>query len=393
MKLCIVGKNNIAVDILYHAVTVLNKEDIAVVVNKTEDFKNSWQKSLGFHSKLLGIPIYQLNEIQQIPNIIFLSLEFDRIIKPDLFKTDNLYNIHFSLLPEYKGMYTSILPILHGKNYSGVTLHKIDRGIDTGDIIDQKKFDIKDFTCQDLYFKYLEEGTLLVRNNFNRLLNEKILGTKQVFEKSTYFSKNSFNFENIEINPNQTGFQICNFVRSLYFRPYQLPTFKGIKIKKAEIVNEKPMERPSNIIYENQEYFIVTAIDCLVKLEKDYYQDLIDAIKLNDIKKVKIIAKLVSNINEYNENGWNPIIIASYYGNVEIVRELVKAGADIFSKNLNGTTTLMYAKDSCEKTKDLSLIEYLLNQGIKVHQKDLYNKTVIDYTNDKKLLDYLIKYD
>ena len=39
-------------------------------------------------------------------------------------------------------MYTSCLPILFNEKESGVTLHKIDRGIDTGDIIDQITFPI-----------------------------------------------------------------------------------------------------------------------------------------------------------------------------------------------------------------------------------------------------------
>ena len=83
--------------------------------------------------------------------IFFISLEFDKIINTSLFKTTNLFNIHFSLLPRYKGMYTSILPILNGDKISGVTLHKIDRGIDTGDIIDKCSFRLILLTQQEIY--------------------------------------------------------------------------------------------------------------------------------------------------------------------------------------------------------------------------------------------------
>ncbi len=37
-------------------------------------------------------------------------------------------------------MYTSCLPILHGKDITGVTLHEMDTGIDTGNIIAQESF-------------------------------------------------------------------------------------------------------------------------------------------------------------------------------------------------------------------------------------------------------------
>ena len=54
-------------------------------------------------------------------------------------------------------MYTSCLPILNGETITGVTLHKIDSGIDTGYIIKQKVFKINiNDTARDLYLKYLK---------------------------------------------------------------------------------------------------------------------------------------------------------------------------------------------------------------------------------------------
>lgn len=87
-------------------------------------------------------------------DVIVLSLEYDKIIKVNNFKSKQIYNIHFSYLPYYRGVYTSIFPILNNESYSGVTLHIIDEGIDTGDIIDQIKFNIKNYTAWDLYNKY-----------------------------------------------------------------------------------------------------------------------------------------------------------------------------------------------------------------------------------------------
>ncbi len=57
MKLCIAGKNNIAVDCLHYSLSFISKKDICVVLNKTDSLKNTWQKSLGFHAQLLGIKI------------------------------------------------------------------------------------------------------------------------------------------------------------------------------------------------------------------------------------------------------------------------------------------------------------------------------------------------
>ena len=94
MKLIIAGKNSIAVDVLKHAIDHLEIQ-IFVVLNQTEVFKNTFQKSLGFYANLWGIPILKLNEVYKYDDAIFLSLEFDKIIKPNLFKTNYLFNIHF----------------------------------------------------------------------------------------------------------------------------------------------------------------------------------------------------------------------------------------------------------------------------------------------------------
>jgi methionyl-tRNA formyltransferase len=393
MTLCLAGKNNIAVEILQYAISKIPIDKIVIIVNKTETYKNTWQKSLGFHANLLGIPILELEEVQTIKDLIFLSLEFDRIINPQKFYSDKLYNIHFSYLPEFKGMYTSLLPILHGKDYSGVTLHKIDNGIDTGNIISQVKFQIEGLTSIELYFKYMKEGAKLIKEHFNEILENNCIGLKQQLINSTYYNKQSFDFNNIVINPNQTGYQIFNYVRSLYFRPYQLPTYSGFKIRKTEIIEDVSTFKTGQLIKETDEYLIVKAIDCSIKLYKDYYEKLIDAIKDDDLNLVELYSSLVPEINDFDKNGWNPMIIACYRGNVKIVKILHKKGGDIFSKNLNGTTTLMYAKKSYLLSRDFSLMNYLIKNGVKVKEKDIHQKTILEYTTDKILISLLKEYD
>ena len=136
MIICIAGKNDIAVEILLYLLDrTIKKENIYVIPNKTDDGKNNWQRSLLKNANELNINIASLEQVYNIENLLFLSLEFDKIINPLNFRTKQLFNIHFSLLPKYKGMFTSILPILNNDKITGVTFHRIDKGIDTGDII------------------------------------------------------------------------------------------------------------------------------------------------------------------------------------------------------------------------------------------------------------------
>lgn len=174
MKICIAGKNDIAVNILeYLILKGVDKSNIFVCCNRTETGLNSWQKSLRFFAKNYNIREIELIEAYEIENLIFISLEFDRIVHPEKFKTKKLFNIHFSLLPKYKGMYTSALPILNNESITGCTFHRIDSGIDTGEIIAQRSI-IIDFedTSRDIYSKYISNGTTLVKDVIDKYLEK-----------------------------------------------------------------------------------------------------------------------------------------------------------------------------------------------------------------------------
>ena len=192
LNICIAGKNQIAVDALNYLLNTLNfnKTNIFVCPNMNDPGFDTWQPSLRLLAEKQNIKIVDLDKIYNIENLIFISLEFDKIIKPDKFKTDNIFNIHFSLLPKYKGVYTSVFPILNGEEYSGVTLHKIDPGIDTGDIIAQKKFKIGiNETARDLYFKYLQYGFVLFKENIVRLIENQFTLEQQPTLTSSYYSR------------------------------------------------------------------------------------------------------------------------------------------------------------------------------------------------------------
>ena len=58
-------------------------------------------------------------------------------------------------------------------------------------------------------------------------------------------------------------------------------------------------------------------------------------------------------------NGWTPLRLASYYGHVEVVTELLKEGAEQFADN-EGTTPLMLAANKGH----IDIIHVLLNSSI-----------------------------
>lgn len=242
MRICIAGKNQIAINAVKYLIHKLgfSESEVLICINKTDNGINSWQPSLRLFAENNRMSIVTLDDIYNIDDLVFFSLEFDRIINPEKFITKKLFNIHFSLLPAYKGMYTSVFPLLDGEKYSGVSLHKIDEGIDTGDIIAQKKFKINIHdTCRDLYFNYLKHGEKLFTDNVANILNEQIYYSPQNYLGASYYSKNSIDFSNITIDLNKTSFQIHNQIRAFIFPEYQLPEISGRKIIKSYLTNEK----------------------------------------------------------------------------------------------------------------------------------------------------------
>lgn len=85
-----------------------------------------------------GVEIYKY--IKSLAPDLCVVAHFEKLIKPELLSVPTLgfINIHPSLLPYYRGMAPQHWPIINGDEESGITVHFIDEGVDTGDIILQK---------------------------------------------------------------------------------------------------------------------------------------------------------------------------------------------------------------------------------------------------------------
>jgi len=382
MIICIAGKNDIAVEILLYLLDRgINEKNICIIPNRTDDGKDNWQRSLLKKANELGIKIKTLEDVYFIENLLFLSLEFDRIVSPSKFNSNKLFNIHFSLLPKYKGMFTSIMPILNNEKTTGVTFHRIDKGIDTGDIIAQKEFEIDLMdNSRDVYHKYIQNGILLVKQCLEKLLKNNLIESKpQNFKESSYFSKKAIDFGNVNIDLNQTAINIHNQIRAFNFREYQVPKVFDINITSSQILNSSSKKRTGTILFENDICFAITTIDNDIVLYKDKVKDLFLACKNGSSELIDRLLQIPRIVNVQDENGWTPLIVAIYNNQKEIVKTLLVNGADLFICNFKGTTSLMYAKSAYVKHKDPEILKLLLGFDVDIYQKDYANKNVLDY--------------
>lgn len=382
----IAGKNDIAVHGLLLAIEHFDRNEIIVIINKNDTGNDSWQRSLLKVAKDENVIVKTLNEVYETEIDFFLSLEFDQIVKPEKLQTDKIYNIHFSELPKYKGMYTSVWPILYADNQSGVTLHKIDRGIDTGDVIAQKVFNLSEKDrSQDCYRKYIVNSKDLLSEWFSKIINNQIQPKEQLARNSTYFSKETIDYSSLSIDFDKTAWQIQRQIYAFSFRPYQLLSVNGRNISDIKIRLEKSKFKPGTTIAENEDYFTVSTIDYDVELyfdKLDLFLEEMPSMSVDTLSK-KLITIL--GVNDRNHKGWSPIIVAAYYGKRDLVEFLLQNGANINDRNYRGTTVLMYAKDYAIKNNNNEFFKFLIEQGADVSLKDWSNKSLYDYINNEQV--------
>ena len=382
MRFCIAGKNDIAVEILDYLITKkIPKKDVFVIPNRTDDGVDSWQRSLLKKAKDLNVEVISLEKSYSMSNMVFLSLEFDKIINPEKFLTTNIYNIHFSLLPKYKGMFTSIMPILNNELFTGVTFHKIDKGIDTGDIIEQVEFKINFMdNSREVYHNYINHGTSLVKKCIDKIFkNDFLKSTPQNFIESSYYSKKAIDFSRISIDLNQVAVSVHNQVRAFNFREYQVPKVFNTPVISSKILNSQSKLKAGEVILENDISFTVSTVDKDIILYKDKVDELFIAIEKGSVQDVDRLARVPKVLNVQNKYGWTPLIVAIYNNNKDIVKTLLMSGADLNICNFKGTTPLMYAKSAFVKTNDPEIIKLLLDFGVDIYQTDYDKKNVLDY--------------
>ena len=374
--ICLAGKNQIAVDALLFMVERGWKNRLIVCPNRTDNGASGWQPSLIRFAREFGVEVVTLDQVQEIEELVFISLEFDRIVRPAAFRTDRLYNIHFSALPAYKGMYTSALPILYRAAVTGVTLHEIDHGIDTGAIIAQEIFPLPEaWTARDLYFAYMDHGFKLFRAHFDALVADTPpVAQPQPAVGSTYYSRASLDYGNLAIDLRDTADGVIRQLRAFSFHEYQTPVVAGMQIGGWRTLPDRSLERPGTVLAQDDDSIVVATIDYNLRLERSRVLDwfALDAEGSTDGLDPRYV-------DIANKSGWTPLIRAAYAGNAALCRQLLKAGADPNLPNKNGTTPLMYAFSGADAAAGRSTARVLLEFGADPGKHDRFGQNLRSY--------------
>jgi methionyl-tRNA formyltransferase len=229
-------------------------------------------------------------EIEKIKPDLIISSYYRKIIPYKIIKLSKLsINIHPSLLPFYRGPVPSAWAILNNEKFTGVTIHKMDKGIDAGDIIFQKKIKIdKKITGFKLSQKLMIESFIIFKKNFSKIIKNKFKIIKQDKTGSYYGKLDS----NLLINWKNKADDIINFIR-VFASPYAsartLLFNKYLFIDEAEkfFLKGYIAQKPGKIISVKKDFIIVSCADGLIKLVKyNFFRP------FKDKKEKKIYLKL-----------------------------------------------------------------------------------------------------
>ncbi|MFO7868130.1 MAG: methionyl-tRNA formyltransferase [Bacteroidales bacterium] len=180
------------------------------------------------------------------------------------------FNLHASLLPQYRGAAPINWAIVNGETETGVTTFFIDDNIDTGHIIDQKKILIPTTaTAGDMHDSLMKLGGELIIETLQQIEHNSIQTIPQKkLESKDLKTAPKISKETCKIRWNTSVQEIYNHIRG--FSPYPAAWFKIshtsashaliCKIYEAEYEKTAHDITPGTII-ENKKNIAITCID------------------------------------------------------------------------------------------------------------------------------------
>ncbi|MGY5352584.1 methionyl-tRNA formyltransferase [Wenyingzhuangia sp. IMCC45533] len=201
------------------------------------------------------------------------------------------FNLHASLLPDYRGAAPINWAIINGETQTGTSTFFLDDKIDTGEIILQNKVDIgKSETVGELHDKLMHAGSDLVLETLELIETGNVKTQKQAAHSDKLAYK--IHTDTCRIDWNQRSETIFNHIRGLNPYPAAWTTLFNnheeitVKLYDCEMIHETHQLKPGSIVTDKKTIKIAT---------KDGY------IKVNKLKLAgKKLMDSVSLLNGYS---------------------------------------------------------------------------------------------
>jgi methionyl-tRNA formyltransferase len=173
------------------------------------------------------------------------------------------FNLHGSLLPQYRGAAPINWAIINGEKETGATTFFLKHEIDTGSIIFQIKEPIhENDNVGTVYDRLMKNGAGLVLKTVKAIEAGDYPSTPQPAAIEIKHAPKIFK-ETCEINWNKSATDVRNFIRGLSPYPAAWTTFRGktFKIFDTTVVDHKENKSPGEFVTDNKNYLYVRTAD------------------------------------------------------------------------------------------------------------------------------------
>lgn len=185
-----------------------------------------------------------LSAIKELEPDLIVTAAYGRILTKAVLDVPRLgcINVHGSLLPKYRGAAPIQWALINGDSVTGVTTMFMDEGMDTGDILLQRKLDITaDMNCQELYNELMKLGAEALLETLHALEMGTLKRTPQDHAKAVNVPM--MKKEMGLIDWNKSADEIHNLVRGTNPWPGAYTLHKGerLKVWKTSLLGECPV--------------------------------------------------------------------------------------------------------------------------------------------------------
>ena len=205
---------------------------------------------------------------------LLVSMSFNQIFKKQIINLPKLgvINCHAGKLPFYRGRNILNWALINDESEFGITVHYVNEGIDTGDIIKQKNFPIKDSDSYNSLLKVAYDGCA---NLLYEAIKEIQLGTAKRIKQSSIHPIGSYCGRRGEgdeiINWNKNSREIFNFIRAINKPGPMATTFISnnvVKINKSKLIDQAVDYIGTNgqILAKTDDGFIVKTNDNFIEI-------------------------------------------------------------------------------------------------------------------------------
>ncbi|MFA5775942.1 MAG: methionyl-tRNA formyltransferase [Patescibacteria group bacterium] len=202
------------------------------------------------------------------PDVV-VSASWPKIIHRKLLELPGLIflNIHAALLPKNRGVHPINWAIIRGEECTGVSVHIIEKGVDDGPIIVQKKVKISEYDNARTIRKKLTDlsGSIVVLA-LDRLTKKNFVPTPQDLREATYAPRRAP--EDGKINWSLKTTDIRNLIRgAVYPYPGGFSQLRGGKVVK--ISNTFVPRKRGVVLFKYKKWFGVSTLDGVVLIESN----------------------------------------------------------------------------------------------------------------------------